>query len=170
MYKIDQIINYGSKGICQITDIVTKQINDNNQTYYVLKPIYDASSTIYVPQDNKDLTAKLCQIISKEEIFDVLDNMGTEFDLWSDNKNEREAMYRDILESGNQLEILKLIKTIYEKRVEKELDNKKLHLFDENIFKEAERRLYNEFGYVLNIEPENVLSFIKNYLEDNRSK
>ena len=49
------------------------------------------------------------------------------------------------------------IKTIYAHKKEREAAGKRLHTMDENFFKDAERILYNEFQYVLQLSGKDAL-------------
>ena len=62
--------------------------------------------------------------------------------------------------------MLCLIRTLRDKHAEKIRMGKKFHSADERIFKEAERILFGEFGYVLNLKPSEVGSFIADRIKD----
>ena len=40
MYQINDMILYGTEGVCKIDSIVTKELAGEAQEYYVLKPVY----------------------------------------------------------------------------------------------------------------------------------
>ena len=49
MYQINDMILYGTEGVCKIDSIVTKELAGEAQEYYVLKPVYseDASGPFH---------------------------------------------------------------------------------------------------------------------------
>lgn len=53
-----------------------------------------------------------------------------------------------------------MIKAIYLHKQKREAEGKHLYISDERFFKEAERILYDEFQYVLNIRREDLLPLI----------
>lgn len=56
MFFKNDIIRYGAYGVCKIADIAEKNLNGVPIEYYVLKPIYNDTSTIYVPLHNHRLS------------------------------------------------------------------------------------------------------------------
>ena len=50
-----------------------------------------------------------------------------------------------------------MIKTLYIHKKEREADGKRLHVMDENFFKDAEQILYHEFEYVLKLPGKDAL-------------
>ena len=81
------------------------------------------------------------------------------------NEKHRKEVYKTVIESGDRSEIMRLVKTLYERREAQQKAGKKQHLVDERFMKEAETVLYDEFAYVLNIERDSVISYIQKELE-----
>lgn len=165
MFNINDTILYGSHGICRIDDITEQKFGRDINKYYILHPIHNASSTIYVPVDNEKLTSKMRRILSKDEIYDLIKTMPGTTTEWIENKNERNEYFRSIIASGNRGEIIKLIKDIYQHREDLKSVGKKLNASDEQFFKEAEKVLYDEFALVLNIRYDQVLPFITQQID-----
>ena len=67
------------------------------------------------------------------------------------------------------MELIQMIKALYFHKQKREADGKNLYLSDERFFKEAERILYDEFQYVLNIKREELLPFIFQKIEESMS-
>lgn len=165
MFNINDTILYGSHGICTIDDITEQKFGHETNKYYVLRPANNVSSTIYVPLNNKKLTAKMRRILSVDEIYELIKEMPDATTEWIENKNERNERFRSILASGDRREIIKLIKVIHQHKEELKLIGKKLHASDEQFFKEAEKIIYEEFALVLNIRYDQVLPFITQQIE-----
>ena len=51
MYNIGEYVACGNKGACKIDQITTLDISgvDKDEKYYILKPVYSAASTVYIP-------------------------------------------------------------------------------------------------------------------------
>lgn len=160
MFNVNDTILYGTHSICKITDITEQKFNRSTNKYYILQPLHNASSTIYVPMDNEKLIAKMRRILSEEEIYELIKAMPDKNGTWIENKNERNEYFRSILSNGDRAEIIKLIKIIYQHKEELKAIGKKLHASDEQFFKEAEKVIYDEFALVLNIRYDQVLPFI----------
>lgn len=161
MHSINETILYGAQGVCRVTAITEKNYDGKNSKYYALKPIYDESSTtIFVPLENKTLTAKMRRVLSTDEIYELIRSIPDETTIWIENENERRDRYKEILRSGNRENLIRLIKTLYLHEQSQKENGKKLHATDEYFFKEAEKMLYDEFAHVLCIKRDQVLPFI----------
>lgn len=165
MFKKNDTVLYGSEGVCAVNDITQRQFKDCIMQYYVLKPVYKEGATVFVPVENKDLVAKMKRILSVEDIHQLIEDMPHQTIEWIDNDNLRKEKYREILKNGNRKQLIQLIRTIYLKQEELKKIGKKIHATDDNIFKEAERILYEKFAYVLNIHKEEVVPFIFHQIE-----
>ena len=151
MFQVNDVIIYGAHGVCKITGTEEKIVGGTKKTYFVLKPVSDKGSTIFVPTDNALVLKKMRRLLTKEEIHKLIDSMGTENGLWVDNENERKELYKNILARGDHQELIKMIKAIYAHKKAREAEGKRLHMSDERFFKDAEQILYNEFQYVLDL-------------------
>lgn len=128
--------------------------------YYVLKLINDAAATLYVPMHNEKLLGKMRKILSKQEVYQLIETMPETEIVWYQNENERKEQYKKIIEKGNHNELIGMIKAIYLQKLKREEDGKHLYISDERFFKEAEKMLYEEFQYVLNIKKGELLPLI----------
>ena len=165
MIQINDTILYGSEGVCTVTDIVEQNFGGKSARYYVLKPVYNNTSTIYVPVDNEALTAKMRQVLSAAEIYELIRAIPNESSMWIEDEAERKEIYREILQRGDRMEMLRMIKALYDHREVQRTKGKHLHTADEHFFKEAEKILYNEFALVLQIRPDQVVPFILQQVE-----
>ena len=67
MYSVNEKIHYGGSGVCVIQEIATMRFGRTREKYYVLKPVYQNSSVIYVPVENEALVSKMRPVLSREE-------------------------------------------------------------------------------------------------------
>ena len=165
MHNVNETVLYGTHGICRIADIEERDFTGSTKTYYVLKPVKDEKSTIYVCVHNEKAVQQMRQIMSADEIREMIRNMPDEAAEWIENKNERNEKYKAILNSGDRYALVRMIKSLYLHRQQQKELGKKMHLTDEKFFKDAERMLHEEFAAALNIKPEQVLPFIMGQLE-----
>ena len=157
MFQINDVILYGTQGVCEITGIEEKIISGAKKKYYVLKPVKDQGATIYAPTENEQVLKKMRRLLTEGEINDLIDSMPEEKMIWIPNVNERKESYKQILAGGNHLELIQMIKAIYAHKQEREAEGKRLHMSDEHFFKDAEQILYNEFQYVLKLNSKDEL-------------
>ena len=134
--------------------------------YYVLKPVYDPNSTIFVPLHNAKLTDKMRYVLSAEEIYELIQEMPDENTIWIEEESKRREQYKKILASGDRKDLVCLIKTLYLQQQKLKENGKKLHMAEDRFMKDAEKMLYEEFAHVLTIERDQVLPFIMDQMEE----
>ncbi len=168
MFQVNDVIIYGAQGVCKIADMEQKTIGGVKKSYFVLKPVNDKGSTIFVPVDNEHVLKKMRQLLTKDKIHKLIDSMPEENAVWVENENERKALYKNIIAKGDHLELVKMIKAIYAHKKEREAEGKRLHMSDERFFKDAEQILYNEFQYVLDLSgKDDLMAYIFERIEKN---
>lgn len=166
-FEKSSYIVYDNAGVCLIEDIATKKFEywDNERLCYILRPIGNQSSMVYVPVDNEKLTKKMRRIMSKEEIDAILDNARTKCIIWIDDRRRRTEQFKEILSAKNQQDMLLLASCIYTKKQELASVGKKLGTSDEMILKETERFVNEEFAFSLKLSPGQVAEYIQKRLD-----
>ena len=161
MFKVNDVIIYGTQGVCQIVGVEEKSISGTTKSYYVLKPVKDQSSIIYAPTDNEFVLNKMRRLLTPDEINCLIDSMPDEQSVWISNENTRKEYFKQVLASGDHAELIKMIKSIYAHKQQRVSEGKRLHVSDEHFFKDAEQILYNEFQYVLKLSSkEELMTYI----------
>ena len=166
MFQINDVIIYGTQGVCRITGTEEKCVSGKKRTYFVLKPVGDKGATIFVPTDNEAVLRKMRRLLTKDEIHQLIDSMERENAPWEENENLRKEQFKAILAKGDHWELIQMIKGIYGYKKAREAEGKRLHMADERFFKDAEQILYNEFQYVLDLKDrEELMQYIVARLE-----
>ena len=132
--------------------------------YYILKPMKNDESTIYIPADNETLVGKLRRVMTKDEIDSLLLGMRDKEIEWNNDRRSRMEQFRTILVDGVTQKLLLMIRCIYMKKRELTEQGRKLSTTDENILKSAEKLVEDEFSYVLDIPQSEVGRYIRNLL------
>ena len=158
MFQENDVIIYGTQGVCKIIGTEEKTVSGRKKTYFVLKPVGDKGATIFVPTDNEIVLGKMRRLLTKDEIHKLIESMRSENAAWIENENERRELFRSILVKGDHLELIRMLKAIYAHKAKREAEGKRLHMSDERFFKEAEQILYSEFQYVLDMKDKNDLA------------
>ena len=102
---------------------------------------------------------------SREEILRLIHDMPGEDPLWEEDETLRKQLHASILSRGDRRELVRLIRSLYLHKKERESKGKKFHQCDERCLKEAEELINSEFSLVLQIPPQQVVSFIRQQLE-----
>lgn len=163
MFKVDDYIMYGSTGVCKVVDITNEQfINGKQRKYYVLSPVYYNNTIIKTPVDNKKIPMR--NIISEGDMTLLINNIPNMKTLWIDDEKKRSEQFKTMLKSGQCEELIKIIRSIDCNKEDTKSMGKKTHKADNDIMKEAERLLNEEFAIILNISPDEVNSYISSQI------
>lgn len=164
-FGVGDTVLYGTQGVCRIERTEKQRVRGNDIEYYVLCPVYNENSTVFVPMQNDALVSKMRSILSAEDIYEMIRSMPEEDTIWIDDENQRKLSYQQLINEGDRKKLVQLIKTLYLHKLSQEKKGRKLHQSDETMLKQAEKLLYDEFALVLNIQPEEVLPFIMEQVE-----
>ncbi len=159
MFCVGQTVLYGSNGVCMVDDVTEKRIGKTKMQYYVLKPLCNNTSTLFVPTANQQLVSKMRRILTEDEAEAILRDLPPCGD-WNDNKQERSEQFRAIITEGSCVELIRLIRLVRTHEQEQLAGGKRLHITDERILKEAEKMICEEFSLVLHISRDEVLERI----------
>lgn len=165
MFQVNDTILYGTQGVCKISEIVKRDFGGSGEAdYYVLVPVYQTGSTIFVPVNSEKLTARMRRVMSVDEINELIKNIDSEKVLWIEDDVARKQSFQEIVASGDRRKLAALIRTLFLEQQRRKQAGKKLHLADEQIFKRAESLLYDELALVLKIKPDQVVPFITEHI------
>lgn len=165
MFEVGEYIVYGVKGVCRIEDITHIDISgaDKNRLYYVLTPIGESSGKIYAPTDNQKVMMR--RIISKEEADRLIDELPQIDLLWVPDDKQREAKYKEALNTCDYRAWVSIVKTLYLRKQERVAQGKKITALDERYMRTAENELYSELSLTLGIPKSEMESYIRERLE-----
>ncbi len=158
MFKTTKYIIY-KRDVCIIKEIKKNYLKDKD--YYLLVPISDPSLKIEIPTDSKLIR----DLITKKEVKDLIKSIPEIQSLDLDSKKIEEA-YKQLLQSGTHTDLIKIIKTAYERNKERLDNNKKTTDKDNYYFELAEKYLYNEFKIVLNKDYESTKEYVMSQVEE----
>ena len=133
-----------------------------DKLYYFLTPLY-RGGTIYAPLDTP---VRMREVISAEEAEELIKRIP---DIPAEVFKERNVRllsekYLNIIKSYNCEDLVRVIKTIYNKRENALVNGKKLGSVDERFLNRAEDMLHGELAVALGIEKEEVNEYIKSKL------
>ena len=160
MYKVNDFVVYNSSGVYKIKDIKKeKDISNNEIEYYVLQPAFAQDSlTIKTPVTNSRV--RIRKVINKEDVLSIIASMPEMKTIWIDDFKERNEIFKQALRSGDVEKWVRLVKSIYKEKQDKNEIGKKIRKTDEDIMKAAEKNINEEFALALNISPDEVGPYI----------
>lgn len=163
-YKINDTVLYGSDGVCRITEITERKIGTETLEYYILKPLYDEKSTIFVPTKNELLLSRMKRILSEEEVLSAIDTAAAADFKWVTNDTERNVDCREVIESGVLADIITILKALYIHRENQASCGKRLRVSDERLLKKAEKIVFDQIALVLGIDRKSARKFLEDKL------
>ena len=165
MLEINSLVVYGSNGVCKVEDLREENLSGIKRMFYILKPLGVSNSTFYIPANSEKVLEKVHKLMSADEIIDLINHMPDEDTIWIDDDRARTTQYKTMLATGDRRQLVRLTKTLYQRKNELESKGKKLRTSDENIMRTAEQLLFEEFSLVLGIPQEEVLNYILKALQ-----
>lgn len=162
MYKIGDKILYGAVGIMEIIDIESGELFGTEKNYYVLREVFTSSdSKTYVPCDNERLVMQMHPLKSKDEILSLLDLVSAAPEIeWETNNRLRSEQYRRIMESGDRLSFISMIKSVLKMGEARAKEGKKNYIADDTAMRRAVRLLSLEISLSLNISESEAESLL----------
>lgn len=160
MFNRGDYIIYGTSGVCQVEDITTMNMQGipRDRLYYVLNPSSQRGGKIYIPVDNQKTLMR--RILTQEEAARLIDTIPEIEELWITNEKMREEKYKECMRSGDCREWIKIIKTLYMRKMQRSAQGKKITSTDEKYLKMAEDYLYSELEIPLEIPKSQMEQYI----------
>ena len=126
---------------------------DKKREYYILKPLYLSSSTVYIPVDTAE--GSMRKVLAHEEAESLIRQIPEIPLITIANDKLLEQEYKNCLKACNCQDLIWIIKTIYLRKT----------AVDARYFRIAEDQLYGELAVALDMSRENVESYINTSLQ-----
>ena len=149
MFQVGEHVLYGLNGVCKIDAIEGKKFDDEIHEYYILKPVFDQGSTIFVSTKKEPLVAKMIPILSEKDVSTLIDTLSDNEGFWIENESERKEQFRQIIESDDRRKQLGIFKAYLLHKMKLISMKRKMHTGDEILLKNVEKRILEEFSFVL---------------------
>ena len=166
MFNTNDNIMYGNVGVCRIEGILSgKEIGMNvDKAYYKLYS-YGEKEVIYTPTDTNVFMRK---IMTKEQIKEIIHKIPSleTIKIKSKNIKVQSDYYKTFLKNCDSENMLMLIKTIYEKNLDRKREGKKEGTIEGVFLKEAQRKLHLEIAIAFGVEIDEVPKIIENELKN----
>lgn len=160
MLNVGEVFVYGTSGVVRVSEITSRTIGCDVKNYYVLQPVFDERSTLYVPTDCEKLQTSFHPLPSRDEATSIIDGMSKTHYEWIENDKERSEAFKNVIEAGERSGIAEIICAIHRHKDELSEKGKKLRSIDETMMQRAEKLLYSEIAFVLGVEPCDVREMV----------
>ncbi len=168
MYKVNEIVAYSSQGICEITEICQREIAGTVMDYYVMKPVFDSRSTVFVPVSNEKLVSRIRKTMTASEASELLENINSGEILWIDNDAMRRDLYQSILTEGQPEKLASLFRTLVLRKRTLEECSRKLRSTDETCMRSAEKLIARECSYASGESQDELIRRLNDMIEGPR--
>lgn len=123
-----------------------------------MNPIDDDSLIINIPIENK--LGLIRDIIAPKDAKELIKQIPKIPPIENINEKNLETRYKEMLNTRNNENLIKIIKTTFLRNKNRTDNKKKISEKDNKYFKLAEKYLYNELSISLNISVEDVKNYI----------
>ena len=159
MYQIGDTVMHPSEGICAIEGIRSMQFAGVARDYYVLKPSAEnSSSTVYLPVERGNTVLR--KLLSRKDVVDMIHQSVERADLWVADNKKRKEVFQRVLDEGDYPQIIHIIGELYAQGERRQGEGKKRCASDDALLEQAERRIHQEFSYVLHMNQSETVDFI----------
>lgn len=168
MFEVGEYIVYGSTGVCKVEAVGLMQLSgaSKEKVYYTLAPLCSKGSKVYTPVDNDKVVMR--PVITKDEAEALVSRIPDIEQLWVADEKRREDIYKKAFRSCDCREWIKIIKTLYLRKMSRIAEGKKVTASDSKYLQMAEDRLYEELGLALNMKKDAVLEYIEERVGESR--
>ena len=161
MFKKGDVVVYSASGVCEVEEISKKSFGSFSAEYYVLRPLMQKASTVFVPTANAALTKKIHPVLTQSEFEAVFNLIKTRAPQRPETESERHNRFIEILENGDRVGLMLMVYDLNCYSHEQQQNGRRLHIGDEKLLHTAENMLFEEVAYVFNIALNEADEFIK---------
>lgn len=156
MYNVGTYVSYRSEGVCIVAEIKSQRFGILNELkdFYVLSPISDPNSKLFVPTDNEHLVAKMRPLCSADDVNALAERLKEERLEWIEPSRPRNNAFRDLLSEGDREKLIRLVHTV--------IDHQSKHVTQGDLvnLSRAKRMLVDEFSFTTDIKNEADLMLV----------
>lgn len=155
-YSVGEFVVNG-RDICKVVAVVS-EFRDQGD-YYKLQSVEDESLVVYSPVDKQDNLLR--PVISKQEAEALIDRL-TEIEPVAVDTRSVDTVYENLAKSGKHEDIIRLVKTAYQRCEERKKRGVPKPEKDKLYFRLAEKLLYSEFSIALGKSYDETKDYIAN--------
>ena len=164
MYESGTYIVYGVQGVCKVIGKEKQLINRKRTEFLVLEPLVNSESRFFVPTQNPAAMSKILSILSREELESLMTSPQLREDCWLSHENIRKQHYRELLSSGDRVQIMRMVYALSRYKDEQLAADRKFHQIDDNFLRDAEKLICSEISLVMELTMEESREYLRNKL------
>ena len=143
---------YGNHGLCKVSDMMVPSFlpKGSEKMYYQMISAIDRGGLLYVPVDGAE--DKMREVISADTAAALIDSLEDIEVIELPVGKKAEAVISDVCKKNEAAEVMSLIKTLNMIKTQRAAEGKKFASMDEKYLGIAEKLLYSELAYALDLE------------------
>lgn len=165
-YRKGEYVRYACNGVCLVDDIRLDVPAGKGapKEFYILKPVSNPASTIFVPTGSPALVGKMARLPNREELDQlILSTKDTQLP-WIADRKTRLASFQAIVKTCDLRELICLVSCLYRRKRALSATGKKLGSSDEALLQRAENLVENQVSFVLQVQDDQVGTYIREKL------
>lgn len=162
MFEVNDYVVHNTMGVNRIMDRVQETVGGAAVDFFILEPALGGNMTLKIPVSGCE--DKMRHILTRDEVEELIAGIPAQETIWIDEDKIRYEEFRVCLKTGVCENWVALIKTLKEKKVERESIGKQLTRVDADVLKVAEKNLATEIAVVLQMDPDDVMPYIYNQI------
>ena len=167
LFHKGEYVRYAANGVCLVDDVRSDSLarKEAPKEFYILKPVSNPNSTIFVPTGSMTLVQKMSRLPDREELDRlILSTKGSHFP-WIEDRKARLAQFQTIVKDCDLRSLICLAVCLYQRKQALLAAGKKLGASDEGYLQRAEALIENQVGFVLEISGDQVGPYLRKKLE-----
>ncbi len=165
MFNVGDFVVYGNAGVCKVDEIgpLVKMNFPKEKIFYTLVPVYSKGSKVFTPVDSEKVILR--PVLSKKDAKELIYEMDEVKEMDIQDNKKREEVFKQCIRDCDCRDLVKVIKTIYQRKKERIAEGKKVTAGDEKILHMAEDNLNRELAVALDVEMSIVEEFLDKKIE-----
>ena len=157
--KTGETVVYSTRGVCKITEIISRTFERETKDYYVLTPVFDSRATYFIPVDYNSDKVHIKRALTRKEAAALLSYAKSAEPLeWIASPNERKQKYDWVYKAETRENKVRLIKALRTHEQQQKARGKQLYAADSRILSGCESLVGGELAYILGKTPEEILA------------
>ena len=164
MFKSGDYVHHATHGLCRVEDVTQLDVPGatRQKLYYHLMPVEGSQGSVFTPVEQTKVVIR--SVMNAEEAEGLIGDIPAIDTLWIGEEKKREQSYKEALKSMECREWVRIIKTLYLRRLDREARGRKVTSTDEKYLRIAEDWLYGELSVALGVPKDEMEEYISNRL------
>ena len=165
MFEREEYVFHESGGVCKIADIQMAPLEGmpRDREYYILQPLSDPNSMIYVPVDSDKIFLR--RLLSRAEAEALLDRIPFVRTIEESNAKLLRAKYIELMKMHDPVEWVRVIKTVYLRMNAQPLKSQRISDTERSFAENAKRHLYTELALARDLPTDRMEDYITEHIQ-----